>query len=190
MREDIRRVGAVTDPLMILRDGRVINGRTRLRHAQALKLPAVPVRVLRTPLTDLEVELLSIRFALGIRNLLPTQLFGVFHMMRELLDERETAARRPRGRPRLSLTPVSAKLHQNQKGTRSKQLDAQVMGVSPRTAAKFLAISLKGSPDLVKQVMEHKVSVYEAYRAQNDERDRAAPRGIPPPSKDPGRAAD
>lgn len=156
----------VTTPLMILADGRVINGRARLRHATALGLPTVPTRQLLTPVTDLEIEIFSARQALASRHLTPVQLFTMLHALSELQRERVEESRRPRGRPRKAgPTTVSADLPQNQKGRRTRELLAEMMGVGAKSVFKLQAIKERGSPELFERVRRQELSIDAAYRA-------------------------
>ena len=163
---DSIRAHGVTAPLMILADGRVINGRARLRHAKALGLPTVPTRQLLTAVTDLEIEIFSARLALASRHLTPVQLFTMLHALSELQRERAEAGKRPRGRPRKAgLTTVSADLPQNQKGRRTRELLAQMMGVGAKSVFKLQAIKERGSPELFERVRRRELSIDAGYRA-------------------------
>jgi len=163
---DSIRAHGVTTPLMILADGRVINGRARLRHAKAFGLPTVPARQLLTPVTDLEIEIFSARLALATRHLTPVQLFTMLHALSELQRERAEAGKRPRGRPRKAgLTTVRADLSKNQKRKRTDTLIGQAIGAGATNVFKLQAIKERGSPDLFERVRRQELSIDAAYRA-------------------------
>lgn len=163
---DSIRAHGVTTPLMILADGRVINGRARLRHAKALGLTTVPARQLLTPVTDLEIEIFSARLALASRHLTPVQLFAMLHALSELQRERAEAGKRPRGRPRKAgLTTVRADLSKNQKRKRTDTLIGQAIGAGATNVFKLQAIKERGSPDLFERVRRQELSIDAAYRA-------------------------
>ncbi len=163
---DSIRAHGVTTPLMILADGRVINGRARLRHAKALGFTTVPARQLLTPVTDLEIEIFSARLALATRHLTPVQLFTMLHALSELQRERAEAGKRPRGRPRKAgLTTVSADLSKNQKRKRTDTLIGQAIGAGSTNVFKLQAIKERGSPDLFERVRRQELSIDAAYRA-------------------------
>jgi len=165
LQESIRAHGML-GPLMILADGRVINGRARLRHAKALGLPAVPTRRLLTPVTDLEIEIFSARLALASRHLTPVQLFSMLHTLSELDRERAEAGKRPRGRPRKGgLTAVSPDLSKNQKGKRTDTLVGRLIGAGATNVFKLQAIRERGSAELFGRVQRREISIDGAYRA-------------------------
>lgn len=138
LREDIQRPGRVLDPLWILADGRVIDGRTRLRHAVALGFATVPTQTVLTPLSDVEIEFLMGRLALERRQLRQGQKQEIALQLFTLLSEMSAGTRRP-GRPRKD-KPRSGP---------SFEGVSRLVGLSKRSAARLKAVQKRGSPALV-----------------------------------------
>jgi hypothetical protein len=175
MLRQLLKESGVRDPLLILPDGRVVDGVHRLELARAFGLTEVPVRLVDVPETcsqDDRLQLETTRAALdaGRRRIDPP------HLRRLILDLTQAevqlrvvnrrAANLRRGRVAGSGPTVPT---QRERG--------RTVGMSERAIRQLDRIVREGPPDLVDAVRAGAVSVKQADRRLAQRKDRQVPTG-------------
>lgn len=166
LRDDIQAHG-LRDPLVILADGRVLDGDHRYTVAQELGLDPVPVRVARLPLPLSEADQLRVETYLVQQALARRQLTR--HQIDALLLDLELA--------RLAVDRAvarrQARLANLRQGSRPGQplragptIDAlaRATGLSPRHIKELLVVAHRGTRELHDRLRRGAISVKGAYR--------------------------
>ncbi len=159
---DLRAHG-LRDPLIILADGRVIDGDHRYELAEALGLDPVPVRVARLPLPlsdadQLRVEAFAIQQAAARRRLTRHQIDALLLDLELAQGEVNRAAIRQSNLRRGETPGQPLRL-----GPTAEAL-ARATGVSPIHLKRLQVVAHRGTRELHEQIRRGHVSVTAAYR--------------------------
>lgn len=172
--ESVRALG-ITDALFVAEDGRVVDGKARVRIARMLGFVTVPVRILRAGDED---ELLyaevRLRWNVGRRNLSASARQRIDSILLPALERmkahddisRRTGTAANRGC--VERRPASAETSPRSSGEKSQprtpERVAEIRGVSRRTYEKWRVIQNRGDPALVADVLDRRRSIEAAYR--------------------------
>jgi hypothetical protein len=172
--QQLVKESGVREPLLVLPDGRVVDGVHRLELAKALGLPEVPVRVLTVPkpLRDedrIQLETTLTVLAVGRRHIAPSRVQG---LLLGLTQAELGAGVLNRGVANLRRGRAPAP---GPEGPTQRALAASA-GVSDRTARRLVRVGRDGAEELRRAVASGDVSVKEADRRL------AAARADRPPS--------
>lgn len=158
--ESVRSRGAITDPVFALPDGRVFDGRHRLRAATENELPAMPVIV-----WDISEEAALDRMRISAterRSLRPGQKVMVNLEFGELLQRlREEARSRQGERTDLSAVLQGSPGGANEHTSEVAEHIAQMSGISARSVYKAQAV-LREAPDLAERVKLGEITINRA----------------------------
>jgi N6-adenosine-specific RNA methylase IME4 len=169
-RDDIARRGVLT-PLEITGDGKVLNGRHRLRAALEVGLPVVPVRVVEA--LDPVAHVLGA--AVQQRWLTESQRAALALE----LDDWEAERAQGRARSRLNLRQYTDVATLPHRAGRSRDRVAERAGVSPRLVQDVVTVR-DASRELFEQVLADDVTASRAAQ-QIRQRRRAKEIGAAPP---------
>jgi hypothetical protein len=172
--QQLVKESGVREPLLVLPDGRVVDGVHRLELARVLGLPEVPVRVLTVPkpLRDedrIQLETTLTVLAVGRRHIAPSRVQG---LLLGLTQAELGAGVLNRGVANLRRGRAPAP---GPEGPTQRALAASA-GVSDRTARRLVRVGRDGPEELRRAVASGDVSVKEADRRL------AAARADRPPS--------
>jgi hypothetical protein len=160
--QQLVKESGVREPLLVLADGRIVDGVHRLELAKALGLPEVPVRVLTVPqpLRDedrIQLETTLTVLAVGRRHIAPSRVQG---LLLGLTQAELGAGVLNRGVANLRRGRAPAP---GPEGPTQRALAASA-GVSDRTARRLVRLGRDGPEELRRAVASGDVSVKEADR--------------------------
>jgi len=181
--ESVRSRGAITDPVFALPDGRVFDGRHRLRAANENGLAALPV--ITWNISEDEALQRMCGSAILRRGLAAAQRLAVLLEFRTLVDQLQKDARE---RQHLNLlqgarTPDVPELEQRETGGRVNEQLAEMSGVGKSSVA-YLKVVQRDEPELFNRVKAGDITINKAYaetkkRKQPADESRPAPK-LPP----------
>ncbi|AHV99003.1 ParB N-terminal domain-containing protein [Paenibacillus sabinae] len=182
--ESVRSRGAVTDPVFALPDGRVFDGRHRLRAAKENELPTLPV--ITWDITEDNALDRMRQSATERRSLLTGQKVMINLEFGELLQRlREEARNRQGERTDLSAVLRGSSGDSDERTSEVAEHIAQLSGTSARNVYKAQAV-LREAPDLAERIKSGEITINRAETELRKRKQSEQPADEPkPPPKAP-----
>lgn len=177
--ESVRVRSAVTDPVFALPDGRVFDGRHRLRSAKENELSALPV--ITWDITEAEALQRMSEAAVLRRSLRPGQRAAILLEFTEMVERlREEARTRQRQGTRTEADNLAPDLGQ---GTSGRSATAKALAEKAsigKSSMEYLIAVQREEPELFDRVKAGEITINKAY-AETKRRKQPVDKPKPPP---------